>query len=169
MRGLKIGMALLSFVMLLGLGTAPLALAEEEPISGGIMRVALAADPPSLDMHQETTFAVAQPMGPVYNNLIVFDPHNYPEVIGDLAKSWTVSDDYLTYTFPLHQGVKFHDGSELTSADVKASWDRIVSPPEGVISTRRTDYQMIKSIEAPDPYTVVFRLKHPSPSFLTTI
>ena len=81
---------------------------------------------------------VAQPMGPVYNNLIHFDPHNYPEIIGDLAKSWTVSDDHLTYTFTLHEGVKFHDGSELTSADVKASWDRIVFPTDGVISPRRS-------------------------------
>src|SRR5918996_3443082 len=169
MRGLKIGMALLSFVMLLGLGTAPLALAEEEPVSGGIMRVALAADPPSLDMHQETTFAVVQPMSPVYNNLIVFDPHNYPEVIGDLAKSWSVSDDHLIYTFKLHEGVKFHDGSALTSADVKASWDRIVFPPEGVVSTRRSNYRMIKSIEAPDRDTVVFRLQYPTPAFLETL
>jgi peptide/nickel transport system substrate-binding protein len=169
MPGLKTGVALLSFVMLLGLWATPWALAAEQPRYGEILRVALAADPPSLDMHQETTFAVAQPMGPVYNNLIAFDPHNYPEVIGDLAKSWKVSDDHLTYTFPLHQGVKFHDGSELTSADVKASWDRIVSPPEGVISTRRSNYQMIKSVEAPDRHTVVLHLKHPSPSFLTTL
>jgi peptide/nickel transport system substrate-binding protein len=169
MRGFTVRVALLIFVMLLGLWAAPLALAEEQPRYGETLRIALAADPPSLDMHQETTFAVAQPMGPVYNNLIAFDPHNYPEVIGDLAQSWTVSDDYLSYTFKLHQGVKFHDGSELTSADVKASWDRIISPPEGVISARRSNYQMIKRIEAPDLYTVVFRLNHPSPSFLTTL
>ncbi|HEX2280020.1 MAG TPA: ABC transporter substrate-binding protein, partial [Candidatus Tectomicrobia bacterium] len=108
-------------------------------------------------------------VGPLYNNLIVFDPHNYPEIIGDLAKSWTVSDDHLTYTFTLHDGVKFHDGGELTSADVKASWDRIVLPSEGVISIRRSNYQMIKGIEAPDRSTVVFRLHHPSPSFLTSL
>ena len=112
---------------------------------------------------------VAQPMGPVYNNLIHFDPHKYPEIIGDLAKSWTVSDDHLTYTFTLHEGVKFHDGSELTSADVKASWDRIVFPTDGVISPRRSNYQMVKSIEAPDRATVVFRLQHPSPSFLSNM
>ena len=47
---------------------------------------------------------VAQPLGPVYNNLIHFDPHKYPEIIGDLAKSWTVSDDYLSYTFKLQEG-----------------------------------------------------------------
>jgi len=159
----------LSVLLLMSLWAAPSVLAEEKPRYGGILRVALAADPPSLDMHQEQTFAVSQPMGAIYNNLIVFDPHNYPEVIGDLAKSWTVSNDHLTYTFTLHQGVKFHDGSELTSADVKASWDKIVSPPEGVISPRRMYYEAIKSIEAPDRHTVVFRLHHPSPSILSNL
>jgi peptide/nickel transport system substrate-binding protein len=165
----RVGVALLSFVMLIGLWAAPTVLAQEQPRRGGIFEVALAGDPPSLDMHQEQTFMVAIPLGPVYNNLIMFDPHNYPQIIGDLAQSWTVSDDYLTYTFTLHEGVKFHDGSELTSADVKASWDRIVAPSEGVISPRRTNYQMIKSIEAPDRKTVVFRLHHPSPSFLSSV
>ena len=89
--------------------------------------------------------------------MIDFDPHNYPKIIGDLAKAWTVSDDSRT----LHEGVKFHDGSRLTAADVKASWDRIVAPTGGVISPRRSNYQMIKSIEAPDDTTVVFRLHHP--------
>src|SRR5262245_4423687 len=150
MQGVKMRVAVLCLVTLIGLWATPMALAEEQPRRGGILQVALAGDPPSLDMHQEQTFMVAQPLGPVYNNLIVFDPHNYPQIIGDLAKSWTVSDDYLTYTFTLHEGVKFHDGSELTSADVKASWDRMVFPPEGVISVRRGNFQMIKSIEAPD-------------------
>jgi peptide/nickel transport system substrate-binding protein len=169
MQGAKVGVVVLSLVMLIGLWASPSALAEEQPRRGGILQVALAGDPPSLDMHQEQTFMVAIPMGPAYNTLVMFDPHNYPEIVGDLAKSWTVSDDYLTYTFKLHEGVKFHDGSELTAADVKASWDRIVFPPEGVISPRRSNYQMIKSIEAPDPSTVVFHLHHPSPSFLSSL
>jgi peptide/nickel transport system substrate-binding protein len=116
-------------------------------------------------MHQDQTFMVAQPLGPVYNKLIVFDPHNYPQSIGDLATSWTVADAHVTYTLKLHEGVKFHDGSDLTSADVKASWDKIIFPPERVTSPRRSYDQMIKRIEAPDRHTVVFRLHHPSPSF----
>src|SRR5262245_34077901 len=59
---------MLSMVMFIGLWAAPAVLGEE-PRRGGIMNVALAADPPSLDAHQEQTFAVAQPMGPIYNNL----------------------------------------------------------------------------------------------------
>jgi peptide/nickel transport system substrate-binding protein len=167
MRRFKAGVLLLSVVMLAGLWAPPLAAAQEQPRRGGILRVALAADPPSLDAHQEQTFAVTQPMSAVYNNLLVLDPHNYPKVIGDVAKSWQVLDDHLTYRFTLHEGIKFHDGSELTAADVKASWDKVVFPPTGVISPRRGNYQMIKSIEAPDRLTVVFRLHHPSPPFLT--
>src|SRR5881296_277716 len=112
---------LFGVVLVVGLWAAPVAVAEEKPRLGGVLRVAIAGDPPSLDMHQEQTFMVTIPMSTVYNILVMFDPHNYPKVIGDLAKEWSVSADGLTYTFPLHQGVKFHDGSELTSADVKVS------------------------------------------------
>jgi peptide/nickel transport system substrate-binding protein len=132
MRACKMGVCILTVLLCMGLWSAPWALAEEQPRYGGILQVAVAGDPPSLDMHQETTFMVVHPLSPAYNTLIHFDPHTYPQIVGDLAKSWTVSDDYLTYTFTLHAGVTFHDGSELTSADVKASWDRMVWPPEGV-------------------------------------
>jgi peptide/nickel transport system substrate-binding protein len=128
----------LSAILLLGLWAASSALAQEKPRYGGILKVALAGDPPSLDMHQESTFMVHIPLASVYNTLVQFDPHGYPNIIGDLAKSWTVSDDNLTSTFKLHEGVKFHDGTVLTSADVKARWDRIVFPPEGVVSPRRS-------------------------------
>jgi len=160
---------MLSVVLVVGLWTAPAALTQDKPQRGGMLRVAIAGDPPSLDMHQETTFLVTIPMSTVYNTLLTFDPHGFPKIIGDLAKSWTVSEDKMTWTFTLHQGVKFHDDSDLTSADVKASWDRIVFPPEDVVSSRKSLFQAIKSIEAPDPYTVVFRLHYPSASFLSML
>jgi peptide/nickel transport system substrate-binding protein len=169
LQRLRVGVALLSFVTLIGLWHAPMAVAQEKLRYGGVLEVALAGDPPSLDMHQETTFLVTIPMSPAYNTLIQFDPHGYPKIVGDLAKSWTVSDDQLTYTFTLHEGVRFHDGSELTSADVKASLDRVVFPQEGVVAPRRSYYIAVKSIEAPDRSTVVFRLHYPSPSFLSML
>lgn len=150
-------------------GAVPSALAQGTPQKGGVLRVAIAGDPPSLDMHQEQTFMVTIPMSPVYNTLVMFDPHHYPKIIGDLAKTWDESPDGLSYTFTLHTGVTFHDGSALTSADVKASWDKIIFPPEGVISTRKTFYQMVKNIEAPDEAKVVFRLHYPAASFLTML
>ena len=86
MRGFKIGVLLLAVVMLAGLWTAPSALAQEKPRRGGMLRVAIAGDPPSLDMHQEQTFLVTIPFSTVYNTLVMFDPHGYPNIIGDLAK-----------------------------------------------------------------------------------
>ncbi|MGH8057892.1 MAG: ABC transporter substrate-binding protein [Candidatus Entotheonellia bacterium] len=169
MRDCKMGVFFLTVMLSIGLWSAPWALAEETPRRGGILQVAVVGDPPSLDMHQESTFMVVHPMAPMYNTLIQFDPHGYPNIVGDLAKAWTVSEDYLTYTFTLHEGVKFHDGSELTSADVKASWDRIVWPPEGVISPRRGFYKAVKSLEAPDRSTIVFHLHYPSASFLSML
>jgi peptide/nickel transport system substrate-binding protein len=168
-RGFKIHALLLALLMGLAVGLSSPALAQDKPRTGGQLRVALAGDPPSLDMHQEQTFMVTIPLSPVYNTLVHFDPHGYPKIIGDLAKSWKMSPDGMTYTFTLHQGVKFHDGSPLTSADIKASWDKIVFPPEGVVSPRRSNYQAIKSIETPDPYTVVFHLDYPSASFLSML
>jgi peptide/nickel transport system substrate-binding protein len=169
MQRMKLGALLLSAVMLIGLWAAPSAVLAEEPQRGGVLRVAIAGDPPSLDMHQEQTFMVTIPMSTVYNTLVMFDPHGFPEIVGDLAKSWEASDDGKTYTFKLHEGVKFHDGSTLTAADVKASWDRIYNPPAGVTSPRKSLYQMIDSVEAPDASTVVFNLKYPSASFLSMI
>src|SRR5215470_1660274 len=169
MRVVHKGLCLLAMAMLVALWTRPSVLAEDKPHYGGELRVALAGDPPSLDMHQEQTFMVTIPMSTAYNTLVMFDPHHYPQIIGDLAQAWTVADDGMTWTFTLHQGVKFHDGSELTAADVKASWDKIIFPPEGVVSTRKSLYQMVKSIDAPEPYTVVFRLHYPAASFLSLL
>ncbi len=148
------------------LGAISLAWADEKPVYGGVMRVAIQGDPPSLDMHQEGTFLVMIPFGNVYNTLIKFHPHRHNDIVGDLAESWESSEDGLTHTFKLQKGVKFHDGSDFTSADAKASWDKIINPPKGSVSTRRKIYQMVDSIEAPDPHTVVFKLKYPAASFI---
>ena len=95
--------------------------AQETPRRGGVLLAAIGADAPSLDPHQEQTFATLQPVAPLYSTLLQIDPYSYPNVIGDLATEWKISPDGLTYTFKLRQGVRFHDGSPLTSADVKAS------------------------------------------------
>jgi peptide/nickel transport system substrate-binding protein len=169
MQRAVLGVLCFCAAMFIALAGVPPGLAADQGQYGGTLRVAIAGDPPSLDMHQEQTFMVTIPMSTVYNTLVMFDPHGFPNIIGDLAKSWATSEDGMTWTFELHQGVKFHDGSELTSADVKASWDKIVSPPEGVASVRSSYYQMIKSIEAPTKYTVVFNLHYPSASFLSMV
>ncbi len=65
----------------------------------------------------------------------------------------------MTYTFKLHPGVKFHDGTALTSADVKATYDRLRNPPQGVVSTRKATFGDIGTIETPDANTVIFKMK----------
>ena len=143
--------------------------AAETPRRGGVLLAVIGADPPSLDPHQESTFANIQLVAPLYSTLIQIDPYNFPKIIGDAATEWKVAPDGLTYTFKIRQGIRFHDGSPLTAADVKATYDKIVSPPEGVRSVRKNAYTAVARIETPDPSTVVFKLKFPSASLLDNL
>jgi peptide/nickel transport system substrate-binding protein len=130
---------------------------------------AIGADAPSLDPHQEQTFATLQPVAPLYSTLLQIDPYSYPNVIGDVASEWNISPDGLTYTFKIRQDIRFHDGSPLTAADVKATYDKILFPPDGVRSIRKHHYSAVARVEAPDPSTVVFKLKFPSASLLVNL
>jgi ABC-type transport system substrate-binding protein len=78
------------------------------------------------------------------------------------------TDDGI-HTFKIRDGVKFHDGSPLTSADVAASWNAIIRPPEGVSSARESYYIMVDNVEAPDAATVVFHLKFATGAFLPAL
>ena len=135
---------------------------------GGTLVFVVPRDPPSYDGHRETTFALIHPLAPHYSLLVKVDPKDRQNqrIVGDLAKSWDVSDGGKTYTFHLHQPVQFHDGSPLTSRDVVASYNKIIYPPKGVVSPRMAYYEMVASIAAPDPATVVFRLRYPTSAFL---
>jgi peptide/nickel transport system substrate-binding protein len=143
----------------------------QSPRSGGELVFPVPSEPPSYDGHREETFGLIHPIAPFYNTLLRVDPNDkggtkpYPS----LAESWTVSADGKTYTFKLHQGVKFHDGSVMTSKDVKASYDKIIFPPPGVGSTRKGQYAVVDAVEAPDAATVVFKLKYASGSFLASL
>jgi peptide/nickel transport system substrate-binding protein len=120
--GLTAALGLLSLLVL-----APSARAQDKPRSGGELVFAVPAEPPSYDGHREETFALIHPIAPHYSTLLRTDPNDRTgtKVVGDLAESWTISKDGMTYTFKLRKGVKFHDGSEMTSKDVKATYDKI--------------------------------------------
>ncbi len=143
--------------------------AAETPRKGGVLLAVIGADPPSLDAHQESTFATIQLVAPLYSLLLQIDPYEYPKIIGDVATEWKISPDALTYTFKLRPGIRFHDGSPLTAADVRATYDKIIWPPPGVRSIRSNAYSAVASVEAPDPSTVVFKLKFPSASLLANL
>jgi peptide/nickel transport system substrate-binding protein len=140
--------------------------ADDTPKRGGTLEFAVTVEPSNYDCHGNTSFAFLHPVAPHYSTLLKFDAANYPQIVGDLAQSWTVSTDRQTYTFRLRSNVLFHDGSRLTSADVKSSYERIVHPPQGVVSSRQVDFGAISSIETPDPLIVVFRLQWPDAAML---
>src|SRR5438132_718743 len=131
--------------------------AQERPRYGGELVYVVPTEPASYDGHREGTFALVHPLAPVYSTLLRFDPTDRTgtKVVGDLAESWTVAKDGRTYTFKIRRGVRFHDGSDLTSKDVKASYDKIVNPPADVISFRKGQYTAIEAIEAPGPKVTV--------------
>jgi peptide/nickel transport system substrate-binding protein len=162
----------LAIVLAVGLlvGARP-AGGQEKPQPGGELVFVVPSGPPSYDAHQEETFGVIHPVAPHYNTLLRVDPFDKTgtKPVGDLAESWTVSKDGLTYTFKLRKGVKFHDGADMTSKDVKASYDKILSPPAGVKSLRKAAYAAVEAVEAKDPHTVIFRLKWPESSFLLNL
>ncbi len=143
--------------------------AGETPRRGGTLLAVVGADPPSLDPHQENTFANIQLVAPMYSTLLQFDPYHYPRIIGDVATDWKISEDGLTYTFTIRQGITFHDGSILTAADVKATYEKIIWPPAGVRSVRKEPFAMIEKVEAPNETTVVFTLKQRSGSLLANL
>jgi peptide/nickel transport system substrate-binding protein len=159
----KLMSALAGLVML----AAGPAASEEQPRHGGTLVYGInAGDPPTYDCHQSTVFSIIHLLSPHYSNLLKVDTPHYPAVIGDTAESWTVAPDAKTYTFRLHPNIKFHDGSPMTAADVKATYERIRNPPPGVTSVRQALVADIETIATPDPLTVVFHLKQSNRAIL---
>ena len=90
------------------------------------------------------------------------------EPVGDLAESFTSSPDYLTHTFKLKSGVKFHNGQTLTSADVKYTFDTMTA--KGFKSQKKAEFaENVAAVETPDLQTVIFRTRNPMPGFANAI
>ncbi|PYM90841.1 MAG: ABC transporter substrate-binding protein [Candidatus Rokuibacteriota bacterium] len=158
-------------LLLAGLVFTGPAAAQDKPRYGGELLFAVPSEMPSYDGHREGTFGMVHPLAPHYNTLLKTDPNDRTgtKIVGDLAESWTIAPDGRVYTLKLRRGVKFHDGAEMTSRDVKASYDKIVFPPPNVGSMRKGQYTNVEAIEAPDASTIVFRLKWPQASFLASL
>jgi peptide/nickel transport system substrate-binding protein len=141
-----------------------LAAPEPNPKHGGVLRVGIPLRPPHFDVHQSGTIFSLGSQGCMFDNLIRRDPRNGgTTIIPDLAHSWEIAKDGKTYTFHLRKGVQFHDGAELTAEDVKATFDRIIKPPQGVSIPRSILFKSVTEITAPDKYTVQFKLAEPRP------
>ncbi len=155
-------------------GIAASAAVAETPKRGGILTFMVASEVPSYDLHRETTFGVIHPIAPFYSLLVRINPED-PSASTDfvcdlcLGKVAEPTDGGKTYAFKIRTDVKFHDGTPLTAQDVKATFDKIIFPPQGVASARRAQMTMVEAVEAPDNETVIFRLKYPSGAFMPAL
>lgn len=116
------------------------------------------------DPHMVPASSSIQIYNRIYEALVGFSPGG--DIVPELAESWEILDDQ-TYKFNLRQGVRFHDGSEMTSQDVKFSYLRMIDPEGG--SLARSYFDMVEKIETPDDYTVIFYLDTPFADFLINV
>ena len=142
---------------------------EPNPKYGGVVKVGGFAQSTFYDLHQTSSTANVSVQAPMYDLLVQLDPIGWQELIPDLATSWKISDDQLTYSFSVREGVKFHDGAPLTAEDVVASFTQIAFPLEGVLSPRKSLFDTLKEVVATDAMTVEFRLTEPRGFFLRAI
>jgi peptide/nickel transport system substrate-binding protein len=166
----KVGL-LLGVLVAAGVATTGPVFAQDTPRPGGELVFVVGNEFPSFDGHREESFGLMEAMAPHYSTLVRTDPADRTgtRIVGDVAESWDVAKDGLTYTFTVRRGMLFHDGSELTARDVKATYDKIIFPPPHVASIRKSLYQSVETVQAPDPHTVVFKLKWPTASFLALL
>lgn len=146
--------------------TAEEAMDEGEPVQGGTLSVAATSDGDTLDPLASASFNVHNRVGLASSRLLKPDmssEYAFGEapLVGDLAEDWEISEDGLTYTFNLRQGVLWHDiapvnGREFVAADVVATFEAIQAG-----GFQAYMLSPVTSIEAPDDYTVVLTLSEP--------
>jgi peptide/nickel transport system substrate-binding protein len=128
------------------------------------LNFAVPVGPQSIEPHLEGADPWQRRRPLIYENLVWIDYDMQPKP--QLATSWEIKNP-TTYLFHLRKGVKFHNGNEMTAEDVKYSYERVMDPKVG--SGGRGDIIAIDTIEVVDKYTVRFRLKFPSASFLVAL
>ncbi|KKC35342.1 ABC transporter substrate-binding protein [Devosia epidermidihirudinis] len=154
------GNALKAIGLALALSTTLVAAAMAQPTE---VRIGVALEPPILDPTAGAAEAIDIVVYQnIFEGLTRIDENG--AVQPDLAKSWTISDDNLTYTFQLQDGVTFHDGTSFDAEDVKFTFDRILSPNS--TNAHKEFYEPISSVTVIDPLTVEFKLSKPVGMFL---
>lgn len=130
--------------------------AQESPRYGGTLIIGGSGDPVSLNLAAGFSTVDTLAAAHIYSFLVVSDSELNPQP--DLAESWKVSEDGLTYTFNLVKNATWHDGKPFTSADVKFSLTEAL----GKLHSRgAVVLKAVESVETPNPHTVVLKLKHP--------
>ncbi|HEY1295684.1 MAG TPA: ABC transporter substrate-binding protein, partial [Chloroflexota bacterium] len=129
---------------------------------GGTLRAGLDVDADTLDPRLTKNTSGGRIKEAAFNGLVAISPDYSP--VPDLAEKWDNPDD-KTWVFHLRQGVKFHDGSELTANDVKYTYESVLDPSFN--SPLRSFYLSVDKVDATDKNTVTFTLKDPFAPFLS--
>jgi peptide/nickel transport system substrate-binding protein len=142
---------------------------EEPPEYGGVLVRAHPTDPAGFDPVQDTSITTLFLIAPIYSQLIRFDPESkVNELLPELAHRWEMDGEGTRLTFYLRPEVKWQDGQDFTSADVKSHFERLISPPSGIFSNQRAPFLHVKDIFTPDPLTVVFETEFATASLLSS-
>ena len=142
---------------------------------GGILKLTHFDSPASMSILEESTRATLQPMMGVFNNLVMYKQdvaqNSMEAIVPDLATEWRWSEDGKELTFPLHQGVKWHDGKPFTSADVKCTWDLLMGTGTDKlrVNPRKAWYSNVLEVVPRGDYEVTFHLKQPQPALLALL
>lgn len=143
------------FLAGLAVATALSSVALALPVEAATLRMAWSQDATGLDPHKQTAFSSQRLLELIYEPLVRLDTDL--NVVPAVASSWEFAEDAKTLTFTLDPNAKFSDGAAVTSADVKASFERILD--EATAAAARSNFLSIESIDTPDAATVVFNLK----------
>jgi len=164
-----------AFAVLAALLTMTLAGQVAAQKKGGILREYMVDSPASMSIHEESTVVSERPMMGVFNNLVLFDQHakqNNPDaIVPELAAGWSWSEDGTELTFPLREGVKWHDGKPFTARDVKCTWDMLAgkSSEKLRINPRKAWYRNLEEVTTNGDYEATFHLKRPQPALLSLL
>ncbi|PYM40190.1 MAG: hypothetical protein DME12_16580 [Candidatus Rokuibacteriota bacterium] len=134
----------------------------QAPKSGSTFVSAQTTEATGLDPQLVPAFSRSRRSPMMYNQLVRFDAEMNP--VPELAESWQVSPDGLTWTFKLREGVRFHDGQELSSADVKFTFDRLFERSPG-----KSDFIAVDRVEPAGRYAVKFVTKEPFAGLLAAL
>ena len=158
--------------LLLALSAANTVFAQKQ---GGILKMGHFDSPASMSPLEESTQAVNRPMSGVFNNLVMYKqdvPQNsMRSIVPDLATAWAWNEEGTELTFPLRQGVKWHDGAPFTAADVKCTFDLLMDTAKHRLrlNPRKSWYVNVAEVTTNGDYEVSFHLKRPQPAFLALL
>src|SRR5215472_1209566 len=143
--------------------------------SGGVLKIQHFDSPASMSILEESTRAAEEPAMSVMSNLVLYKqdvPQNRMDtIVPELATGWNWSEDGTELTFPLRQGVKWHDGKPFTAADVKCTWDLLMGlgADKLRVNPRKPWYGNVEAVTTHGDFEVVFKLKRPQPALLALL